>query len=121
MKYTPTHEWIAIEGGIATIGITDYAQKELGAIVYAELPTIGVTVKAGDEVCVLESTKAAVDIYTPLSGVITAINLTLQTAPETINKTAESDGWIFKLRITRAVELEDLMDVADYNAYISGN
>ncbi|MCP5469486.1 MAG: glycine cleavage system protein GcvH [Chlamydiales bacterium] len=114
MKYTETHEWIKLEGEIATVGITDYAQKELGEVVYVELPVKGLSVKAGDEGVVLESTKAAVDLYYPLSGEILEVNHSLQENPEKINKSAEGDGWLFKIKITNKKEFESLLDEAAY-------
>ncbi len=118
MKYTESHEWITCEGDIATVGITDHAQKELGDIVYVELPVEGHPVKIGDEVIVLESTKAAVDFYTPLTGEITAINTSLREFPEKVNATAQSDGWLFKIKLTNPQELDLLMDEKAYYSYI---
>lgn len=114
MKYTPSHEWIKITEAIATIGITDYAQQELGEIVHVELPKIGAKVKTGDPICVLESTKSAVDLYTPLSGEVTEINETLKTSPEKVNDSAETEGWLFKLKISNHAEIEGLMDASTY-------
>lgn len=98
-EITETHEWIEIKDGIATIGVTDFAQKELGAIVYVELPKLGKEVKKGDEIAVLESTKAAADVYSPASGIIIAVNELLKEAPELINKSPEQEGWILKLQL----------------------
>ncbi|NGX61739.1 MAG: Glycine cleavage system H protein [Chlamydiae bacterium] len=114
MKYTESHEWIEIEGDVATVGITDHAQKELGDVVYVELPTEGHTVKAGEEIVVLESTKAAVDLYSPLSGEISKINTTLREFPEKVNQSAQTEGWLFKLRITQPEEVNSLLSEADY-------
>lgn len=118
MKYTQSHEWIAVEGDTATVGITDHAQKELGDIVYVELPIEGHTVKQGEEIIVLESTKAAVDIYTPVSGEITAVNTSLREYPEKVNHTAESEGWLFKIKMHKTQELDPLMDADTYHTYI---
>lgn len=118
MKYTESHEWINVDGEIATIGITHYAQKELGDIVYAELPVEGHQVHAGEEVVVLESTKAAVDIYTPVSGEIAQINTALREYPEKINQAPESDGWLLKIKLNDLKELDALMDQATYQDYI---
>lgn len=120
MKFSQTHEWVRVEDQIAIIGISDYAQKELGEIVYVELPKIGHTVKAQDEVVVLESTKAAVDIYTPVSGKIIAINEKLHTHPETINQAAESEGWLFKIQLHKLEELDQLMSGKHYLSFTSG-
>jgi Glycine cleavage system H protein (lipoate-binding) len=100
MRFTPTHEWISIEGHLATIGISDHAQKELGEIVYVELPKIGQIVQSGEEVCVLESTKAAADVYSPASGKVIAINELLRETPSLINRAAESSGWLYKLELS---------------------
>lgn len=99
MEYTETNEWVRREGNIATVGITHLAQKELGEIVYVELPKVGQKVNAGDEVCVLESTKAASDVYTPLSGEVIEINEAILKNPQQINNSAEDQGWLFRLRI----------------------
>ncbi len=118
MKYTESHEWIELEGEIATVGISDYAQKELGDVVYVELPVEGHSVKAGDEAVVLESTKAAVDIYTPVSGEIASINASLREYPERVNNAAQSDGWLFKIKVYDPREMDALMDEKSYQQYI---
>ncbi|MEZ5314975.1 MAG: glycine cleavage system protein GcvH [Chlamydiales bacterium] len=118
MKYTESHEWIVVNEEIATVGISDYAEKEFGEIVYIELPVEGSSVKAGDEVIVLESTKAAVDIYTPVSGTIVAINSSLRDHPEKVNTSAEENGWLFKIRLSNPAELDLLMDKETYQKYI---
>ncbi len=114
MKYTETHEWIEEQGSAATVGVSDYAQKELGDIVYIELPQKGIQVKAGDVVCVLESTKAAADVYSPVSGTISAVNEKLKEQPELINRSAESEGWIYKIQVSSPQELEKLLDKKEY-------
>jgi glycine cleavage system H protein len=119
MKFSQTHEWVHVEGEIATVGISEYAQKELGEVVYVELPKVGHSIVTGDEVAVLESTKAAVDVYTPLSGEITAINEELRSHPEWINKSAESKGWLYKLKLRDQNELDFLMSKPVYEAYIA--
>jgi glycine cleavage system H protein len=118
MKYTESHEWVVLDGEIATVGISDYAQKELGDIVYVELPVEGHSVKAGDEAVVLESTKAAVDIYTPVSGEIAAINSSLREYPEKVNNSPQSEGWLFKIKVKSPGELDKLMDEKAYQKYI---
>lgn len=121
MKYTDSHEWIEIESGnIARIGITNYAQKELGDIVYVELPQQNKQVEAKREVAVLESTKAAADIYSPVSGVIVEVNVKLAQNPELINESPEKEGWIYKIRLSDTSEIERLMDKADYEALLNG-
>ena len=116
MKYTETHEWVELKDGIATIGVTQYAQKELGDIVYVELPKVGKAVKAGEEAAVLESTKAAADVYAPISGTIFEVNLKLNDASELVNQSPESQGWLFKLKPSNLAEVEQLMDEATYRA-----
>lgn len=118
MKFSETHEWVDVNGPVATIGITDYAQKELGDIVYVELPTVGHKVKAFEEAAVLESTKAAVDIYSPLSGEILEVNTSLRESPEKVNQSPEKEGWIFKIRFINPRELQSLMDEAAYRESI---
>lgn len=118
-RFTPAHEWIEIEGDLATIGITDYAQKELGDIVYVELPTVGTQLKSGEEVIVLESTKAAIDIYTPLSGEIVDVNTLLREYPEKVNQKPESEGWLFKIKFTNQKEIETFLDEKGYAHILS--
>lgn len=114
MKYTESHEWVREEGDVATMGITDFAQRELGDVVYVELPELGKSLVAGKEAAVLESTKAAADVYAPLTGEVIAINSRLKEEAELINRSPEGEGWIFKLRISRPEELQALMDQATY-------
>jgi glycine cleavage system H protein len=114
MKFSPTHEWIAIEGDTATVGITDYAQKELGDIVYVELPKIGQELRSGGEACVLESTKAAADVYAPASGTVIAVNDVLKTRVELLNQASESEGWLFKMVLKDPIELDRLLDREAY-------
>ena len=120
MKFTKSHEWIKIEAGsdIGTVGITDHAQKELGDIVYVELPKVGSEVKQGAPVAVIESTKAATDVYSPASGVIKAMNEHLNEVPETVNKFPEQKGWLFKIRLNNVNEIDGLMDDAAYRKFI---
>ncbi|MDP1608410.1 MAG: glycine cleavage system protein GcvH [Chlamydiales bacterium] len=94
-----SHEWIRVEENIGTVGISDHAQKELGEIVYIELPQIGQLVKEGEEVCVLESTKAAADVYSPASGKVIAVNESVRQTPSLINRAAESSGWLYKIEL----------------------
>jgi glycine cleavage system H protein len=110
MKYTETHEWIETHDGIGTVGISEYAQKELGDIVYVELPEIGKKVLAGMEAAVLESTKAAADVYSPISGTIIDVNKALNNNPELVNKSPEKEGWIYKVKISNPEELDHLKD-----------
>lgn len=117
--FTESHEWLQLKGNIATVGITDYAQNELGEIVYIELPKVGDKVKAGQEICVLESTKAAADVYAPVSGKIVAVNDALRADPSSINKTAESTSWFFQIELTHPQELDHLMNEKHYHALIN--
>lgn len=116
MKFTETHEWIDVKDGIGTVGISDYAQKELGDIVFVELPKIGKVVKAGEEVAVLESTKAAADVYSPVSGTIAEVNSALTSASELVNRSAEKEGWLFKIKLQTTKELDVLMDSKEYQS-----
>lgn len=118
LKYTKTHEWINIEGNSATIGITDHAQDALGDITFIELPKKGANVKKGAECGVIESVKAASDLYSPISGVVADVNEGLETAPEDINTDPYGNGWIFKLEKINAAELNDLLNLADYEAFL---
>lgn len=115
LKYNESHEWVLDEGnGVVAIGITDYAQDSLGDVVYVELPPVGAVLSAGDEAGVVESVKAASDIYAPVSGEVVAINEELEDAPETINDSPYGDGWFFKIKLSDPSELEDLLDAAGY-------
>lgn len=114
IKYTESHEWIQVDGKAGIVGITDFAQKELGDIVYVELPQVGKTIKLGQEAAVLESTKAAADVYAPVSGKITAVNDALKNAPELVNQSADSDGWLFKIELSEPTELDGLMEKEAY-------
>ncbi len=119
MKFTESHEWISVEAGIGTVGITQPAQVELGEVVHLELPVIGKSVKAGEEVAVLESTKAAADIYSPVSGEIVEINRDLVNFVEKINRSPELEGWLFKIKLTNPAELDRLLDHEQYLALMS--
>lgn len=120
LKYTENHEWVSKElnKNIATIGITNYAQEQLGEMVVVELPEIGLKVTAGDEVCVLESVKAAADVFSPLSGVIVAINEDLDEAPGLLNSDPYQDGWLYKIEIQDIVEYNELLDSSTYQEYV---
>ncbi|MBF8263085.1 MAG: glycine cleavage system protein [Parachlamydiales bacterium] len=111
MKFTPSHEWIRCEKNIGTIGITEYAKDELGEIVHIELPKIGRIVKAGDELCVLESTKSATDVYSPVSGKVKAVNADLKS----INQDAEKLGWLVQIELSNSKELDPLLSKAQYD------
>jgi len=115
LKYTKSHEWVRDEDdGTVTIGITDHAQELLGDLVFVELPEVGTEMSAEDAVCVVESVKAASDVYMPVSGEVVAVNGELADAPETINDSPYDDGWLIKIRLSNPDELNDLMDADSY-------
>lgn len=116
MKFTETHEWIDIKNGVGIVGVTNYAQKELGDIVYVELPKVGSVVKKGQEAVVLESTKAAADVYSPISGKIVEVNLALNETSELVNNSPETSGWLFKLEPSDPKEFDSLLDKETYLA-----
>ena len=118
--FTKDHEWIEVEGEEGTVGITDYAQGQLGDITYVELPAQGQDVKQGDSVSVVDSVKAASDIYTPASGTVCAVNGELEGAPELVTSDADGAGWLFRLKLADPAELAALMDEAAYDAYVAG-
>lgn len=118
VKYTKDHEYIRVEGDIGTVGISHYAQEQLGDVVFVELPGVGKTVKKGESAAVVESVKAASDIYAPVSGEVTAANPDLEGAPATVNEDPAGKGWFFKVKITNPAELDDLMDEAAYKAFL---
>lgn len=115
-RYSKDHEWVKADGQAATIGITDFAQKELGDIVYVELPAIGRSVAQGEVLGTIESVKAVSELYAPVSGTIAEVNALLTDKPETVNADAHGSGWICKLKLTAAGELDALMDAAAYAA-----
>lgn len=119
MKFTETHEWINMDNTPAVIGITNHAQSLLGDLVFVELPEEGQTVSAGDEVGVLESVKAASDLYAPISGTVVAVNRQATEDPALINRDAEGDGWLFKLEVTDTNELTRLLDDVQYKDMIA--
>ncbi len=117
-KYAETHEWVKMEGDLAVIGISDYAQDALGDVVFVELPKVGATFNARAAFGVVESVKAASDIYAPISGTVAAVNEKLSNAPETLNKDALGEGWIVKLRPSNPSEMDNLLDAATYQKKI---
>ncbi|MCX5519998.1 glycine cleavage system protein GcvH [Kaistia defluvii] len=116
--FTRDHEWVRIDGDAAYVGITDYAQSQLGDVVYVELPAVGKTFAKGDDAAVVESVKAASDVYAPVSGVVVAVNDALEKSPAMINDAAEGNGWFLKLTLTEPGELDGLMDEAAYRAFV---
>jgi glycine cleavage system H protein len=117
LKYSREHEWVRMEDGTATVGITDFAQDQLTDIVFVELPEVGRKVNAGDPTAVLESVKSVSDVYAPLAGEVTAVNKALEAHPEQVNESPYDTGWLFKLKAAGAVP-KDLMDAAAYQAYL---
>jgi len=118
LRYTKTHEWVRLDKGVATIGITDFAQEQLGDLTYVELPAVGDNVEAQSEVAVVESVKAAADVYAPVAGTIAEINKKLMDQPELINSDPFGEGWLFKLRPDDASEIDMLLDADQYEDMI---
>lgn len=118
LRYLSSHEWVRVEGDVATIGISDHAQEAMGDLVYVELPDVGADLHANDEAGVVESVKAASDIYTPVSGTVLAVNENLEDAPELVNQDPYHDGWLFKVKFSDAAELDDILSAADYQAQL---
>lgn len=116
--YTDEHEWIEVEGDVATVGITEYAQEQLGDIVFVELPEVGAELGQGDDAAVVESVKAASDVYAPVSGTVTEGNEALEEEPGLVNSSPEEDGWFFKLMLSDKSELNDLMDADAYQKFV---
>jgi len=120
VRYTRDHEWIRVEGDVAVIGITDYAQTQLGDVVYVELPELGRRVEQGKEAAVVESVKAASEVYAPISGEVIAVNDALSGEPGKVNADPMGDGWFLKLRVANPKELEALLDETTYSAFVEG-
>ena len=118
--YTKDHEWAKVEGDTATIGITDHAQEQLGELTFVELPEVGKEVKQKGELAVVESSKAASDVYSPVAGKVSQVNSQLATKPEIINDDCYGAGWICKMRITDKASIKNLMDAAKYEEYLKG-
>lgn len=117
LRFSEDHEWVEVDGDIATVGITDFAQQQLGDVVFVELPEVGAQLAQGGEAGVVESVKAASEVYSPLSGEVIEVNEDLEGTPELVNTSPDADGWFFKLRIEDATELDDLMSAADYQKF----
>ena len=118
-RYTKEHEWVLVEGDTGTIGITDHAQKELGDIVYVDLPKVGSTAEQGKTVGSVESVKAVSDIFSPVSGEIVAVNDLLATAPEKLNEDPHGTAWLFKIKLSAPDEVKQLLSAADYQSYVA--
>ena len=118
MKFTKDHEWVSLDGDIATVGISKHAADALGDVVFVEVPEIGKTVSKGDSFAVVESVKAASDVYAPVSGEVVEANDALSTAPETVNAAPEGDGWFARIKVSDPSQLDALMDQAAYDDYL---
>jgi len=120
LKYTKEHEWVRIDGDVGTIGISSFAQEQLGDVVFVDLSEVGKTVSPGDEAAVIESVKAASELYAPVSGEIIEVNAALGDTPELVNSDPTGDGWFIKIKLSKADELDALMDEAAYTAFAAG-
>lgn len=118
MQYSEEHEWVSVEGDVAIVGISDFAQEQLGDVVFVELPEVGAEVSAGDQIAVVESVKAASEVYSPVTGEVVAINEALVEEPAGVNGDAEGEGWFFKIRLKDPSELDDMMDAEAYAAFV---
>lgn len=119
VRFTKDHEWVRLEGKIATVGITEYAQGQLGDIVFVEVPAAGKALTAGGEAAVVESVKAASEVYSPVAGKVTEGNTSLPDAPETVNQDPQGKGWFFKMEVANPADVEALMDQAAYDKYLA--
>jgi glycine cleavage system H protein len=119
VRYTKDHEWISVDGSIGTVGITDYAQSQLGDVVYVELPEVGKKIAQSGEAAVVESVKAASEVYAPLAGEVTDVNGTLEGAPATVNEDAQGKGWFLKLKLDNPAEVEGLMTEEQYKEFLA--
>ena len=117
--YTEDHEWVHVDGDVCTLGITDYAQGELGEIVYVDLPEVGDTFDTGDDIGAIDSSKTSADVYTPVAGEVTEVNTELEDAPELVNEHAHDQGWLIKLRVSSTDELDGLMSAEQYEELLA--
>lgn len=120
IKYTKDHEWVRVDGDVGTVGVSNYAQQQLGDVVFVELPEPGRVVEQGQEAAVVESVKAASEVFSPVSGTVTERNAALEENPALVNEAAEDDGWFFRLTLGNPAELDALMDEAAYQEYLEG-
>ena len=118
VKYTNEHEWIRVEGDVAVVGITDHAQEQMGDVVFVDLPAVGTAVEKGGDAAVVESVKAASDVYAPLTGEVVEVNSALEDDPAKVNSDAEGDGWFIKIKMSDTSELDDMMDADAYKAFV---
>ncbi len=120
VKYSKDHEWVIVENGVATIGITNHAQEQLGDVVFVELPAVGKTVAAHEQAAVVESVKAASEVYVPVSGEVVEVNKELEGDPALVNREAEGSAWFMKVKLSNPSELDELMDKAAYDKLVNG-
>jgi glycine cleavage system H protein len=120
-RFTEEHEWINVDGEVGTIGITDFAQQQMGDVVFVQLPEVGKTLKKGEEAAVVESVKAASEIYAPVSGEVVAVNGDLEGAPATVNEDATGKGWFFKIKLAEPAELGGLMTEGQYKEFVAAS
>ena len=120
VRFTKDHEWIRVEGSMATVGISEYAQEQLGDVVFIELPNVGTDVEAGGDAAVVESVKAASEVYAPIAGKVVEVNDDLEATPGLVNESAEDQGWFWRMEIADADEIEELMSTSDYKAFLAG-
>tara|TARA_B100000700_G_scaffold154466_1_gene171448 strand:+ start:21327 stop:21704 length:378 start_codon:yes stop_codon:yes gene_type:complete len=119
LKYSKEHEWVCLEGDIATLGISQFAQEQLGDVVFVELPDIGKVIEQNGEAAIVESVKAASEVYAPISGAVVEVNMDLEDDPELVNRSPTGDGWFVKLRISDPSQMEDMMDELAYNDFVA--
>ena len=120
MRFTEAHEWVRVEGDVAVVGISNYAQEQLGDVVFVELPDVGADFSQAEQAAVIESVKAASEIYAPISGEVTEVNEALDGTPEPVNGDSTGEGWLFKMKASDVDELDGMMDEAAYKTYLDG-
>ena len=120
VRFTKDHEWVRVEGDTATVGISEYAQEQLGDVVFIELPNVGADVEAGGDAAVVESVKAASEVYAPIAGKIVEVNDDLEATPGLVNESAEDQGWFWRMEIADVDEIEELMGASDYKTFLEG-
>jgi glycine cleavage system H protein len=120
VRFTKDHEWVRVEGDTATVGISEYAQEQLGDVVFIELPSVGAEVEAGGDAAVVESVKAASEVYAPIAGKIVEVNDDLEASPALVNESAQDQGWFWRMEIADPDEIEELMSAVDYKAFLEG-